>query len=330
MATKTKIKLSIVAPVYGVEKYISQWLDSVFNQDIPETEYEVICVNDCTLDKSAEIIAAYQLEHSNLRLIHHEVNKRDNAARNTGYRAAVGKYIWFNDPDDMIAPNCLNSIIRRMDEQKLDMLHWSIITTNGKTIRALNNTNVITGVELMHLTKQTKQFDITFTWNRCYRRQMLIDADISFREERGCDVLQTLQAISVAERCMDIQDCYYFYRNDNPTNYSHTDTEKAWRMMAYSFRLGKYVYELPVKKGFRFITNEAGPWRINQVKKALLRMPISEIKEVYRMLNDEDDVKDFALKHANQFVYWELTHPNSVVLMSLLYKMARKVRNILK
>ena len=61
----TNIKLSIVAPVYGVEKYIGQWLDSVFAQDIPETEYEVICVNDCTKDGSADIIREYQQKHHN-------------------------------------------------------------------------------------------------------------------------------------------------------------------------------------------------------------------------------------------------------------------------
>lgn len=324
------IILSIVAPVYGVENYIGQWLDSVFNQDIPETDYEVICVNDCTKDKSAEIIATYQLLHPNLRLIHHDVNKRDNAARNTGYKAAVGKYIWFNDPDDIIAPNCLKKIIQKMDDYQLDMLHWSIQTTNNHTLRLLNNTDVISGVELMHLTKRTAQFDITFTWNRCYRREMLVESGIYFREERGCDVLQTLQAISAAERCMDIQDCYYYYRSENPTNYTHTDTEKAWRMMAYSFRLGKYVYELPVKDEFRFITNEAGPWRINQVKKALLRMPIHEIKEVYRMLKTEEEFKIFALKHADKVVRWELNHPNCVLLMSLVYKAVRNLRNLLQ
>lgn len=326
----TNIKLSIVAPVYGVEKYIGQWLDSVFAQDIPETEYEVICVNDCTKDGSADIIREYQQKHHNLRLINHEVNKRDNAARNTGYRAAIGKYIWFNDPDDIIATNCLRTIIQQMDDKQLDMLHWSIVTTNGKKMRTLHNTDVITGVELMHLTKQTKQFDITFTWNRCYRRQMLVDAKIDFREERGCDVLQTLQAIDASKRCMDIEDCYYFYRDDNPTNYTHTDTLKAWRMMAYSFRLGKYVYELPVSNEYRFITNEAGPWRINQVKKVLLRMPLSEIKQVYKMLNAEPEVKAFALQHSNKIVHWELMHPYSVMTFSLLYRFARTIREIIK
>lgn len=325
MSETQNIKLSIVAPVYGVEKYISQWLDSVYDQDIPETEYEVICVNDCTPDKSAEIIREYQKQHANLRLIDHEVNKKDNAARNTGYRAAVGRYIWFNDPDDMIAPKCLGTIIRKMEQNNLDMLHWSIVTTNGTAMKTLKDTEVMSGVELMHLTANTPQFDNTFTWNRCYRRQMLVDAGISFREERGCDVLQTLQGISAAERCMDVKECYYFYRNDNPTNYTHTDTAKAWRMMAYFFRLGKYVYELPVKEEFRFITNEAGPWRINQVKKALLRMPISELRMLYKMLDEEPEVKDFVMRHANRIVRFELTHPQIVMAISPFYRLARKL-----
>jgi glycosyltransferase involved in cell wall biosynthesis len=321
-----EIKISIVAPVYGVERYIRQWLDSVFDQDIPETEYEVICVNDCTPDKSAEIIREYQKEHANLRLIEHEVNKKDNAARNTGYRTAVGKYIWFNDPDDVIAPKCLGAIIQKMEENRLDMMHWSIVTTNGVVMRTLKDTEVMSGVELMHHTANTPQFDITFTWNRCYRMQMLVEAGISFREERGCDVLQTLQGISAAERCMDVKECYYFYRNDNPTNYTHTDIAKAWRMMAYVFRLGKYVYELPVKEEFQFVTKEAGPWRINHVKKALLRMPFEEQRKLYKMLDEEPDVKAFAMQHANKTVQWELRCPWLLMAISPFYKMVRILR----
>lgn len=322
----SKIQLSIVAPVYGVEKYIRPWLDSVFDQDIPETDYEVICVNDCTPDKSADIIREYQKTHANLRLIEHEVNKKDNAARNTGYRAAVGEYIWFNDPDDMIASKCLGTIIRKMEENRLDMLHWSILSTNGEEIRMLKDTEVMTGVELMHRTADTPQFDITYTWNRCYRRQMLVDAKISFREERGCDVLQTLQGISAAERCMDVKECFYYYRNDNPTNYSHTDMEKAWRMMAYVFRLGKYVYELPVKEEFRFITEMAGPWRINQIQRVILRMSMSEQRQLYRMLDEEPEVKRFALQHVNKYVRWELEHPRLVMAISTIYRLVRRMR----
>lgn len=97
--------------------------------------------------------------------------------------------------------------------------------------------------------------------------------------------------------------------------------------MAYSFRLGKYVYELPVSEDFRFMTHEAGVWRINQVKKVLLRMPIGEIKEVYKMLNAEPEVKAFATLHANRLVHWELTHPYMVMVISPFYRLVRYLRN---
>ncbi len=126
------ILLSIVAPVYGVERYLREYLDSLYKQDIPEERYEVILVNDCSPDKCADIIREYSKIHPNIRLLNHEVNKKDNAARNTGYRAAIGKYIWFNDPDDIIVANSFKHIIETCEKYNLDSYHWSIKNTQGK------------------------------------------------------------------------------------------------------------------------------------------------------------------------------------------------------
>lgn len=95
--------------------------------------------------------------------------------------------------------------------------------------------------------------------------------------------------------------------------------------MAYVFRLGKYVYELPVKDEFLFITKEAGPWRINKVKKALLRMPFEEQRKLYQMLDEEPEVKAFAMQHANKLVRWELTHPRMMMAVSPLYKLIHRI-----
>ena len=85
----------------------------MYNQDIPEEEYEVICVNDASPDNSREIVKEYQKKHKNLILVEHEVNKKLGAARNTGRSVAKGKYIWNVDSDDMIAPNCLKKMLHR-------------------------------------------------------------------------------------------------------------------------------------------------------------------------------------------------------------------------
>lgn len=83
----------------------------MFEQDIHESEYEVICVNDCSPDKLTDVILDYQKLHSNLILIEHEVNRRQGGARNSGMRVAKGKYIWFVDSDDYIERNCFYKLI---------------------------------------------------------------------------------------------------------------------------------------------------------------------------------------------------------------------------
>ena len=120
------IRLSIIIPFYNVEQYIAQCLDSVYNQDIPEEEYEVICVNDASPDNSRDIVKEYQKKHKNLILVEHEVNKKLGAARNTGRIVAKGKYIWNVDSDDMIAPNCLKEMLTICEENELDVLMFGV------------------------------------------------------------------------------------------------------------------------------------------------------------------------------------------------------------
>ena len=104
------MKISFVLPCYNVGRYIAQCLDSIENQDMPEDEYEVICVDDCSTDNTSEIIKDYQLIHTNIQYIRHKENLTSGGARNTGIALARGEYIWFVDPDDLIKPQCLNRL----------------------------------------------------------------------------------------------------------------------------------------------------------------------------------------------------------------------------
>ena len=110
------IRLSIIIPVYGIENYISRCLDSVFSINLPEGEYEVICVDDCSKDKSSTIIERYQLKHGNLRLIHHAENKRQGGARNTGVTNAQGDFVIFVDGDDRIPKYDISGVLDYMQE----------------------------------------------------------------------------------------------------------------------------------------------------------------------------------------------------------------------
>lgn len=118
------LRLSFIVPFYNVGPYIEECIRSLYNQDIPQSEYEVICVDDCSPDGSRTIVERLQKEYPTLKLLIHTENKRQGGARNTGMREAKGKYIWFVDSDDYIMPNCLKGLIELAEEEELDILDF--------------------------------------------------------------------------------------------------------------------------------------------------------------------------------------------------------------
>ena len=115
------IRLSVIIPVYNLENYISVTLESCLRQDIPSDEYEIICINDGSADKSEEIISQYTEKYPNIRL-YTQASAGVSAARNKGIDLANGKYIWFVDGDDIIADNCLKVILSAVEENDVDIL----------------------------------------------------------------------------------------------------------------------------------------------------------------------------------------------------------------
>ena len=115
--------LSIIVPVYNVEKYIRPCLESIFFQGLNEKDYEVIVVNDGTRDRSMEVVDSFQTAHSNMTIIHQE-NQGLSIARNTGMKHAKGDYIAFLDSDDILAKNSLKrykNMLKRLDKENKEL-----------------------------------------------------------------------------------------------------------------------------------------------------------------------------------------------------------------
>lgn len=115
------MKLSVVVPVYQVEDYLPECLDSLLEQGLSDTEYEIICVDDGSTDRSGEIARDYAGRHRQITVIHRE-NGGLSAARNTGLRAASGEYVYFIDSDDMLEKNVLGPLYRLAAGNGLDQL----------------------------------------------------------------------------------------------------------------------------------------------------------------------------------------------------------------
>lgn len=119
------ITLSIIIPVYNVEKYVRKTLESIFLSNFPKRELEVIVVNDGTKDNSMSIVNEFAAKFDYLKIINQE-NQGLSVARNTGLKAARGKYLWFVDSDDWVENDSLPSLLEYLEHSDKDVLMFKI------------------------------------------------------------------------------------------------------------------------------------------------------------------------------------------------------------
>lgn len=117
--------ISVVVPVYNVEEYLRECLDSILNQN--EGRFEIVAVNDGATDSSREILAEYASLDDRIRIVDQE-NMGLSGARNTGVAAAAGEYIAFVDSDDFVAPDYLSKMLENAEA------HFSDISVCGRAI----------------------------------------------------------------------------------------------------------------------------------------------------------------------------------------------------
>jgi glycosyltransferase involved in cell wall biosynthesis len=181
------IKLSIIVPFYNVELYIEQCIRSLYNQDLPQSEFEVICVDDCSPDNSRSIVERLQLEFNTLHLICNKTNLKLGGARNAGLRAAHGKYVWFVDSDDYVLPNCLGKILREFESADLDFVHFNnLIYENCTLVKdcgyAPFDSEILSGIDLFLSEKMPWQISHVVAWNKIYSRSFLLKNELCFME----------------------------------------------------------------------------------------------------------------------------------------------------
>ena len=219
------MKLSIILPCYNVENYIGACLDSLFRQDIPISEYEVICVNDCSTDDTKQVILDYIQKYPTIHLINHEINQTVGGARNTGLAAAQGTYVWFVDPDDMIVDNTLRELLNRAESNNLDIALFNFYATeefSGNRIatkRNYTNSKICSGCDFLHTYFDYKIDKNTIVWLQLYKRAFLLNHFIRFPEIRiSEDDVFSWKAFLYAKRVESESTERYIYRQ----NYSQT------------------------------------------------------------------------------------------------------------
>ena len=121
-------KISVISPIFNRERYIPRFIRSIQYQYF--NDIEIIFVNDCSTDNSANIIETYSKHDKRMQLIKLKKNKGTFTARNIGILLSKGKYIIFPDPDDIISKNILNKCYQYCERNKYEMIRFIIY--NGK------------------------------------------------------------------------------------------------------------------------------------------------------------------------------------------------------
>jgi len=283
------IRLSIIIPFYNVEQYIAQCLDSVYQQDIAEDEYEVICVNDASPDHSRDIVLEYQKKHSNLVLVEHDVNKKLGAARNTGMKVATGRYIWHVDSDDMIAVNCLSELLKTCEENDLDVLEFGRIRFWGDKKEDMPNIDstehVVSGLDYMEHLQYDQLNSLCVVWRRLMKKEFLEHNCILSPEiNMGEDVPYSFRVLMMAKRIMSIPKRFYLYRA-NPdsltgSRWKPTPQTLYEKCFVDSRLIFDVTIEVPIEYAkVRRAYTEAARYTLNQYVAYLPKMTDDEQKE---------------------------------------------------
>jgi len=171
------VKISIVIPIYNVEQYLEQCLSSIQAQKYDDLE--VICVNDGSTDDSRKILTEWATHFPQMRIIDRE-NGGLSAARNTGLKAAKGDYIVFVDSDDWVEPTMLSRLAEETGGE--DMICYACRKSDSGTTDTLLPERTDGWSYYNRHALEHREVAFVCVWQRCYRREFLIDNNLYFRE----------------------------------------------------------------------------------------------------------------------------------------------------
>ena len=176
-------QLSIIVPIYNVEKYIRPCIESIFRQGLNDEVFELILVNDATPDRSMEMITDIIDAHRNIHVIeqHHQGLSM---ARNHGMARATGEYIIFVDSDDLLIENVLPYLLEKAIESKTDLIVADFLEVNDKYINKIptNTDKAFQTIEKSGEELFLEDIDPhdCHVWHSLYKRDFLQQNNITF------------------------------------------------------------------------------------------------------------------------------------------------------
>lgn len=241
-------KISIIIPVFNAEAYLHACLNSATQQSLKEIE--IICVNDCSTDSTPAILLDHARRDERIKVIDHDTNQGEGAARNTGLDDARGEYVFHLDADDTIAKDAMDILYTEAAAHHSEMVKggYDIIHETGdvesdiwsnpdkKTV----NTNIFESIFLQKIP--------TSHWSYLYERKFLNKHNIRYRTDLnvGLDLVALTTALVHATAVTLVPDIIYHYHDSNT---SITKGTLSTKLCKDAIRTRKIIADILNDKG---------------------------------------------------------------------------------
>lgn len=225
------ILLSIIVPVFRVEKYLDRCVMSLLHQDLSAEEYEIILVDDGSDDTCPQKCDDYAAQYKQIHAIH-QPNKGLSSARNTGIKAARGKYICFADSDDFVEPNTYSSLVRQAQKEQLDALVFRLQLVFNKKKQPIDTfigdvQPACTGEEFINRHLSVRCFSVVYL----IRRELLIENNLFFKEGIFYEDVEWLpRFLYAAKRVMTSNTMVYNYVQ-YADSITHPTSQERWKRL---------------------------------------------------------------------------------------------------
>lgn len=247
---------SIIVPVYNVQEYLIECVNSVLIQNF--NSYEILLIDDGSTDESGQMCDALALKAKNVKTFH-QINGGLSAARNTGLRNATGKYIVFLDSDDLLENHTLEHLSEIIKSDKDIYVGYGLnLLENGEFQKQFERRrigmNELSGIDFFNKALSMHLIGAPVPYN-IYKRSFLVDNNLWFKE--GIlheDELWTPITFSKAKSVEDFPYDFYYYRarEGSITRSSGSKSNNGKHLINNSYELSDYFKQFP-KNNTRFI-----------------------------------------------------------------------------
>lgn len=224
-----KKKLSIIVPVYRAQDYILDCVKTIYQQNLSDSDFELILVNDGTPDDSIGVVADFISQHNNVIVIDQK-NMGVSIARNTGLAKAIGEYVYFMDPDDMLVTNSLSTLLSKAIESSVDIL----MADYRKFEEGFFSPDLLNENQTYNEQKKSSADaflnDLSpyecYIWRLLIKRDLLISKHIDFKPFWYEDTLFCQECFLKADNCLRVDFVLYVYRTHQGSFTSSMNVKK--------------------------------------------------------------------------------------------------------